>query len=462
MGGQSDWAYQTTPQAGMSDQATLMPHGRIVGGSSQINGMLWTRGDPSDFNSWAHNGAPGWSYTDLIPYFRRVEGYVDGDADYLGIDGPVHLESRRAHDPHPASLDFVAAAAARGHREIRDFNSPAGVAGAGHFVINARGGRRVGARQAYLEPILDRPSLTLWTDARVIRLNLEGGRCTGVTVMRGGRPTVVRAAREVVVAASTAESPKLLMLSGIGPAAHLNEIGVAVRHDLVGVGDGLQDHVSAAVAFDPARDVPASAFEDDAALFHRSEPDWIEADLETIFFAAPPDAGGLSMRVGVVRPMSRGTVRLRSSDPEDPPLLDPRFLSAESDLRRLVRGIRESLAIAATPPLDKWINGIHAGTGLRADMTDIEMEGWVRAHAQGFAHMIGGCRMGLDEGAVVDPQLRVRGIDKLRVVDTSVFPSVPAAHTQAAVMAIAERACDLMLGSLPAEASVQTDEFATA
>jgi choline dehydrogenase len=160
--------------------------------------------------------------------------------------------------------------------------------------------------------------------------------------------------------------------------------------------------------------------------------------------------------------MSRGTVRLRSSDPEDPPLLDPRFLSAESDLRRLVRGIRESLAIAATPPLDKWINGIHAGTGLRADMTDIEMEGWVRARAQGFAHMIGGCRMGLDEGAVVDPQLRVRGIDKLRVVDTSVFPSVPAAHTQAAVMAMAERACDLMLESLPAEASVQTDEFATA
>ena len=446
MGGEADWAYQTTPQPGLSGQPTLMPHGRVVGGSSQINGMLWTRGDPSDFDAWAHGGAPGWGYADLVPYFRKVEGYVDGDADYLGSNGLVHLESRRAHDPHPASLDFVVAAAARGHREVRDFNSPAGVAGAGHFVINARDGRRVGARQAYLEPVLDRPTLTLWADARVIRIDLDDKRCTGVTVIRDGRPTLVRAAREVIVAASTAESPKLLMLSGIGPASHLHDMGVTVRHDLVGVGEGLQDHVSAPLAFETARDVAPSPFEDDAALFHRSEPAWIGADLETIFFAAPPDAGGIAMRVGVVRPMSRGTVRLRSNDPDDPPLLDPRFLSTESDLLRLIGGIRESLAVAATAPLDRWIAGIQTGTGLRANMDDAEMAKWIHAHAQGFAHMVGGCRMGLDERAVVDPQLRVHGIDRLRVVDTSVMPSVPAAHTQAAVMAIAERACDLILG----------------
>lgn len=451
IGGEADWAYQTTPQPGLSGQPTLMPHGRVVGGSSQINGLLWTRGDPSDFDAWAHGGAPGWSYADLVPYFRKVEGYVDGDADYLGSAGLVHLESRRAHDPHPASLDFVAAAAARGHREVRDFNGPAGVAGAGHFVINARDGRRVGARQAYLEPVLDRPALTLWADARVTRINLDGSGCTGVTVMRGGRPTVVRAAREVIVAASTAESPKLLMLSGIGPAGHLRDMGVTVRHDLAGVGEGLQDHVSAALAFEPARDVPPSPFEDDAGLFHRSEPAWIGADLETLFFAAPPQAGGIAMRVGVVRPMSRGTVRLRSTNPEDPPLLDPRFLAAESDLRRLVGGVRESLAIAATAPLDQWIAGIGASAGLRADMDDEQMAQWTHVHAQGFARMIGGCRMGLDEGAVVDPELRVHGLDRPRVVDTSVMPSVPAAHTQAAVMALAERACDLILGRRPAQ-----------
>jgi choline dehydrogenase len=228
-------------------------------------------------------------------------------------------------------------------------------------------------------------------------------------------------------------------------------MGVTVRHDLAGVGEGLQDHVSAALAFEPARDVPPSPFEDDAGLFHRSEPAWIGADLETLFFAAPPQAGGIAMRVGVVRPMSRGTVRLRSTNPEDPPLLDPRFLAAESDLRRLVGGVRESLAIAATAPLDQWITGIGAGTGLRAGMDDEQMAQWAHAHAQGFAHMIGGCRMGLDEGAVVDPELRVHGLDRLRVVDTSVMPSVPAAHTQAAVMALAERACDLILGRRPAQ-----------
>jgi choline dehydrogenase len=462
MGGEADWAYQTTPQPGLFGQPTLMPHGRVVGGSSQINGLLWTRGDPSDFDAWAHGGAPGWSYADLAPYFRKVEGYADGDADYLGSTGLVYLESRRAHDPHPASLDFVAAAAARGHREIRDFNSPAGVAGTGHFVINARDGRRVGARQAYLEPVLDRPALTLWAGTRAVRVNLNGSGCTGVTVMRDGQPTVVRAAREVIVAASTAESPKLLMLSGIGPAGYLHDMGVTVRHDLAGVGEGLQDHVSAALAFEPAREVASSPFEDDAALFHRSEPAWIGADLETIFFAAPPDAGGIAMRVGVVRPMSRGTVRLRSTDPEDPPLLDPRFLSAGSDLRRLVNGIRESLAIAATAPLDQWIAGIQAGTGLRTDMDDDEMAQWAHAHAQGFAHMIGGCRMGLDTEAVVDPELRVHGLDRLRVIDTSVMPSVPAAHTQAAVMALAERACDLILGTLPAQVIAQPGELTRA
>ncbi len=460
MGGEADWAYQTTPQPGLVGQPTLMPHGRVVGGSSQINGLLWTRGDPSDFDAWAHGGAPGWSYADLVPYFRKVEGYADDDADYLGSAGLVHLESRRAHDPHPASLDFVAAAAARGHREVRDFNGPAGVAGAGHFVVNAQDGRRFGARQAYLEPVLDRPTLTLWADTRAIRVNLDDSGCTGVTVMRGGQPTVVRAACEVIVAASTAESPKLLMLSGIGPADYLNAMGVIVRHDLAGVGEEFQDHVSAMFAFEPARDVPLSPFEDDAALFHRSEPTWIGADLETLFFAGPPDGVGIAMRVGVVRPMSRGTVRLRSTDPEDPPLLDPRFLSVESDLRRLVSGVRESLAVAATPPLDRWIAGIGAGTGLLADMDDEEIGQWAHAHAQGFAHMIGGCRMGLDQGAVVDPELRVHGLDRLRVVDTSVFPSAPAAHTQAAVMALAERACDLILGRRPAQVVAEPGELA--
>jgi choline dehydrogenase len=281
-----------------------------------------------------------------------------------------------------------------------------------------------------------------------------------VTVLRGGQPTVVHAACEVIIAASTAESPKLLMLSGIGPADYLHAMGVIVRHDLAGVGEEFQDHVSAMFAFEPARDVPLSLFEDDAALFYRSEPAWIGADLETLFFAGPPDGVGIAMRVGVVRPMSRGTVRLRSTDPEDPPLLDPRFLSVESDLRRLVSGVRESLAVAATPPLDRWIAGIGAGTRparRRGRRGDAAVGTCPRA---GLRAQIGGCRMGLDQGAVVDPELRVHGLDRLRVVDTSVFSSAPAAHTQAAVMALAERACDLILGR-PAQVVAEPSELAS-
>jgi len=461
IGGDADWAYLTTPQAGLLGKPTLMPHGRVVGGSSQMNGMLWTRGDPADFDAWAHGGAPGWGYADLVPYFRKVEGYTDGDADYLGSSGLVHLESRRAHDPHPASLDFVTAAAARGHRLSHDFDGPEGVAGAGHFVVNMRDGRRFGARQGYLEPVLSLPALTMWADARVIRVNLNGTTCTEVTVMRDGQPTVVRADREVIVAASTAESPKLLLLSGIGPAGYLHDTGVTVRQDLAGVGEGLQDHVSVAFTFDAAREVPQFSFEDDAALFHRPEPAWPGADLETLFFAAPT-VGGISMRVAVVRPMSRGTVMLRRTDPGDLPLLDPRFLSAGSDLRRLVAGIRESLAVATTAPLDQWVAGVQAGTGLHAGMDDDEIGDWARARAQGFAHMTGSCRIGLDEGAVVDPELRVPGLDRLRVVDTSVFPSVPAAHTQAAVMAVAERASDLILRQQPAQPATEPRVLASA
>jgi len=326
-------------------------------------------------------------------------------------------------------------------------------------MINARDGVRVGARQAYLDPVIGRRNLTLWPDTRVVPFNLNGDQCVGVTVLRDGQPTEVRATLDVVSAASTAESPKLLMLSGIGPASHLEDLGVRVRHDLIGVGDGLQDHVSAALAFDAMRDIPASPFVDDAALFYRSDPAWIGADPETIFIAARPDMGGIAMRVGVVLPMARGTVRLRSVDPEDPPLLDPRFLSNKSDVQRLVVGIRESLEIAATEPLNRWIAGIQSSTGLRADLDDNAMASGVHAHAQGFAHMIAGCRMGLDEGAVVDPQLRVHGIDRLRVVDASVMPSVPAAHTQAAVMAVAERTADLILGRQP---SARDDERASA
>ena len=448
IGSPNDWAYKTTPQAGLLGRSIAMPKGFMVGGSSSINGMVWTRGDPSDFDAWAQAGAPGWSYADLEPYFRRVEGYASAGAPHLGDKGPLHLETRLGHGENPLSLDFISAAEARGHRRLHDFNGPEGVAGAAILTVNIREGRRFGSREAYLEPVLARENLTVWPDTRATQLNLRASRCVGITVERAGAPAVLRARREVVLAASTPETPKLLMLSGIGHEDHLRGVGIRVRHSLAGVGGDFHEHVSATIPFKTAREVPLSNFLFDASLFLKSVPGWIGADIEAVCFVRSfekgPAAGGFAARVGLVRPMSRGTIRLRSADPMAPPLLDPRFLSADSDIQRLGNGIREVLEVAATAPLDKWLAGPAVGVSTR--LSDDEMHAWLRAHAESFAHMVGGCRMGLDENAVVDPQLRVHGLEGLRIVDVSVMPSNVSGHPAAAVMAMAERASDLILG----------------
>jgi choline dehydrogenase len=475
IGSSVDWGYVTVPQAGAAGRALLMPHGFMVGGSSSINGLLWTRGDPTDFDGWAQGGAPGWSYADLEPYFRRVEGYADEGAAHLGTAGPVYLENRVGHGVNPAALDFVAAAEVRGHRRLNDFSGPGGAAGAGIVTVNVRDGRRFGAREAYLEPALSRDTLELWADTRAVQVNLEKGRCTGVTVLRDGVSTVVRASREVVLCASVVETPKLLMLSGIGPADHLLSIGIPVRHALSGVGANFHDHASVGWQFNTSREVPLTDYVFDAAVFFCSEPDWVGADLETLFYVRSFQNGqfgaGIGMRTGLLRPMSRGTIRLRSSDPTEPAVLDPRLFSVDSDVDRLAVGVRESLAIAATAPVDSWIAGpdtndlrpVGFSDGrLRTDMGDDQLRAWLRANVQTFAHMAGGCRMGLDENAVVDPELGVHGLDALRVVDISVLPAVVSGHPQAAVMAVAERAADLILGRAPLHAGSRAEAVAPA
>ncbi len=350
----------------------------------------------------------------------------------------MYLENLLGHGVNPAALDFVAAAEARGHRRVDDFSRPEGVAGAGVVTVDVRAGRRFGAREAYLEPALSRDTLKLWAGTRAIQVNFKGSRCVGVTVRRDGVSTVVRATREVVLAASAVETPKLLMLSGVGPERHLRSIGIPVRHALAGVGANFHDHASVGFQFNTAREVPLTNFVFDSALFFRSEPDWVGADLETLCYVRTFQNGklvaGLAMRTGLLRPMSRGTIRLRSSDLTEPPLLDPRLLSVDSDVRRLAIGVRESLAIAATAPMDQWIAGLDttnlrhlgfSGGGLREDMDDDQMNAWLRANAEGFAHMAGGCRMGLDEDAVVDPLLRVHGLDIGMNISTLAGEDVP-------------------------------------
>jgi choline dehydrogenase len=450
MGSDSDWAYMTTSQAGLFGRSVLMPHGKLVGGSSSMNGMMWTRGDPSDFDGWAQAGAPGWSYADLVPYFRRVEGYADGEGTAMGQTGPLNIESRAEHGINPAAVAFIDAAEQRGHRRLDDFNGPEGIAGAGPIAVNVKDGQRFGAREAYILPAIERPTLEIWADTRVIEVNIEHGRAIGVTLVRDGNTMFIGARREVILSASSVETPKLLMLSGIGPEDHLREIGIPVRHSLPGVGGDFHDHCSVAIPFQTAQDVPLTNFPFDAALFFRSQPDWVGADIEAMCtLRAVVDGewvGAITLRTGLVRPISRGTIRLQSVDPMVAPFLDPRFLSVDSDIERLGHGVRETLAVAATTPMNEWVTGPAPSAAASADMDDHELRAWVRSHAEAFAHMAGGCRMGLDENAVVDAELKVHGLDGLRIADVSVMPAVPSAHSQAAIMAIAERISDVILG----------------
>jgi choline dehydrogenase len=465
MGSDSDWAYMTTGQPGLYGRSVLMPHGRLVGGSSSINGMMWTRGDPSDFDGWAQAGAPGWSYADLLPYFLRVEGYADGDGTALGQSGPVNIESRANHGINPAALAFIEAAVQRGHRRLDDFNGPEGIAGAGPIAVNVKNGQRYGAREAYILPALERPTLELWADTRVIEVNVEHGRCVGVTVVRNGTTMFVGARHEVILSASAVETPKLLMLSGIGPEQHLRDVGIRVRHSLPGVGGDFHDHVSVGIPFETLQDVPLTSFPFDAAVFFRSRPDWVGADIEAMCtlrgIVDGKWVGAITIRTGLVRPMARGTIRLQSSDPTVEPLVDPRFLSVDSDITRLEQGVRETLALAATAPMNEWVTGPAASAGLTSAMDDHELRAWLRGHTEAFAHMAGGCRMGLDEKAVVDAELKVHGLDGLRVADVSVMPAVPGAHSQAAIMAMAERISDVILGrSLATSSRAKAEAFA--
>lgn len=437
LGGAADWNYQTTPQPSLGGRRLAEPHGFGVGGTSSLNGMLYTRGDRSDFDAWAHGGAIGWDAKTLDPYFDRIEIELE-------------LEARSVKAVHPAATAFLDAASASGHQRLTDLTG----LGAGHFLTNVKNGRRHGAREVFIDPIQERENLHVWSDALVTRLTIERGRCIGIVAVVDGKLTTVRASREVILSTSAIESPKLLMLSGIGPEEHLRQVGIQTVVASPGVGQNLHDHVLGMVRFKKAVDLPSPEYGMDAGLFFKSSPDWVGPDLEIIFNPTAfdrqvPDEppAGLTMLVALQRPMSRGTVRLASSDPAVQPLIDPGFLKARSDVDRLSYGIREAIRLSSTPPLDQWIAGLADNGELTEDPSDAFLEAWVRANAASQFHIAGSCRMGLDDYAVVDPALRVVGVEGLRIVDASVMPTVVAAHTQAAIFAIAERAADLIMGT---------------
>jgi choline dehydrogenase len=475
--GPLDWAYATTPQPHAGGRSVDWPRGRALGGSSTINGMIYIRGNAADYDAWRdEHGCAGWGFSDMLPYFRRAEDHQHGESAYHGAGGPLRVEDQRY--THPMGEAWVAAAKAHGLAGNDDFNG-AEQDGVGFYALTQRRGRRCSAATGYLRPAEDRPNLTIVTGAYATRVIVENETAVGVGYLRGDEECEARAGREVVLAGGAINTPQLLLLSGIGPADHLNEHGIDVIVDSPLVGAGLRDHPMCLPAWHTP-DVPTIAEEvtpasmelwqregrgplasvgAEAGGFARSHAGAPAPDLQFTVIPMPPpfpepaktDERIFSVGVAALDVRSKGHVRLRSADPRAKPAIDPAYLAADADVDLLVAGVRMAREIAACGPLTDHITAEYAPGPERTD--DDALRAWVRDNVWTNFHPTSTCAMGDDAGAVCDPRLRVRGIDGLRVVDASVMPTMPRGNTNAPAIAVAERAADLIRGDTPPDSA---------
>ncbi len=476
----ANWFYHTEPEPGLAGRRSFWPRGRVLGGSSAINGMVWARGRPSDYDAWAQAGLPGWQWEEALAAFRRIERFQDGASAMHGGDGPLPItDGGAAH----ALLDlFVQAGAEAGHRRSADFNAPP-FEGVGRYHFTIAGGQRWSAARAWLDPARRLANLRIVPRARALRLLIEGGRVSGVATTRG-----VFRAGEVVLCGGTINSPQLLMLSGIGPAEALTAHGIGVAADLPGVGRNLQDHLlvrvehactqpitlhnltrldRASVALLAAlllRRGPASSFPLAAGFLLRSDPRLEEPDLQGHFLpglttatlrvpsfggrlAGPARGGdghGFMANVTQLRPESRGSISLRSADPLAAPVIRANYLADPRDRAVLRRGVRLLRELFAQPAFDA-VRGVELQPGA-AIADDAALDAWIARTADTMFHPVGTCRMGTetDRGAVVDAALRVHGIAGLRVADASVMPRITSGNTNAPAILIGHRCADFM------------------
>ena len=461
-----NWAYHTVPQPGLKGRRGYQPRGRTLGGSSSINAMIYIRGHRSDYDDWAALGNPGWSYDEVLPVFRRSEDQQRGADHYHGVGGELTVSD--LPNPVQASLAFVESALRYGLRANGDFNG-ASQEGAGLFQVTQRRGRRCSAAVAFLHPALARPNLTVLTGLRALRVLLDGRRASGVLVAGGSGPQTIEAGREVVLSAGVFGSPQLLLLSGIGARESLSRHGIAVQHELPGVGLNLADHVDLPLVYrssDPGlmgitlrtalRAIPGylqwrrsgtgmlTTNFAEAGAFLRTRTGLDRPDVQLHFVNGMVDdharrlhyGYGISCHVAVLHPVSRGSVSLQSADPDDPPRIDPNFLAADADVETLLAGFKIAREIMHGAPLDR-----HRGAELYSNGTsDEELIDSLRRRADTIYHPVGSCRMGYDELAVVDPSLRIRGLEALSVVDASVMPALVGGNTNAPTIMIAEKA----------------------
>lgn len=466
----------TEPQPGLGGRRTDQPRGRTLGGSSSTNAMVYLRGQPEDFDTWAAMGNPGWGWRDVLPWFVRCEDNAQLGGPLHGQGGPLGVTDLQA--PNPFGQHFVAAGVQAGLPLTTDFNGPE-QAGVGMYQVMQRGGERCSAAKAYLHPIRGRSNLHIFTHTTADRIGLVAGHARTVHATRGGQTLVLHARREVVVCGGAFASPAILMRSGIGPAAHLQSHGVAVAHHLPGVGEHLQDHpdvvlvvptpgnkdlfgyslqagwrlLRAAWQWQRARQGMLTTNFAEAGAFFSSQPQQTRPDIQLHMVMAQlvnhgrdwVGGHGYSVHVCALRPQSRGTVRLRDAHARSAPLIDPQFLSHPEDVHTLVRGVQMTRRILAQPALavhgQEWQRSAHA-------QSDADLAQWVRANAQSIYHPVGTCRMGPDAMSVVDAQMRVHGVGSLRVADASVMPQIVSGNTTAPTLMLAERAASFIQSDL--------------
>jgi len=453
IGGPLDWALFTTPQRHANNRRIHWPRGKVLGGSSSLNGMIYIRGHADDYDSWAAtSGDPGWSWANVLPLFKRSEAHEAGAGEYHGGDGPLPVSV--IDDPHPLSRAFVNAAAACGHKVIDDFNS-ADMVGVGYSHITARGGERMSAWKSFVEPVLGHPNLSVTTDAIVHKVVVENGRAVAVEYSHGSAGvSLAQAEAEIVLSAGALGSPKILMLSGIGPTEHLGSVGVSTVVDLPGVGENLHDHLLLSNLYEANEQIgPGSNNLLEAQLFaHSANTTDAAPDLQPVFLhipyatdGSPAPKNAYTIAAGLVAAKSRGALRLASADPADPVLADPNILADPCDLGAMVDALEMCREIGASVAFDQWRKAeVTPGPGV---LCREQLRAFVRQSVGTYHHQVGTCKMGAagDPEAVVGPDLRVRGVDGLRVADASIMPTVTRGNTNAPSIMIGERASDLIL-----------------
>jgi choline dehydrogenase len=478
----TNWHYETAPQKHLNGRAIKWPRGKVLGGSSTINGMMYMRGNAADYDEWASLGLPDWSYDHVLPYFKRSQNATNRPrSPYHGTDG--ELMSRRATGDNPLYHSFLEAGHASGYPENDDFNGSR-QEGLGFYDFNIRNGRRESSATAFLQPALSRPNLTVWTATLAKKVVLREGRAVGVTVERAGQTQQVSCRGEIILSGGAINSPQLLQLSGIGNPAELRAAGIETRVESPEVGHNVQDHLGVYLKYaskdpvtlyrlfrpdralgafgrawlfgtGPATDVPL-----EAGGFLRTRPDLEIPDIHITFVPglnlettrAGQGRHGYLINFYQLRPKSRGRILVRSADPREAPTIDPNYLSEAEDWQCMRDGVKLARALGEHPSLLRHkANDI---SPVAADLeSDAALDRWIARDANTIFHPVGSCRMGADTRSVVDPELRVRGVSGLRVVDASVMPRIVGGNTSAPTMMIAEKAADMLLGkpALPAE-----------